>query len=464
MYRQPTQIRSTWRPLLFLAGLVIAAPAAHAQQLPPNTLFSPNPSGSSAAFSGANESGQIDFNNPFFQPIGRQFGGNSRSCSTCHIPANGWSITPQTAQSVFDATDGLDPLFDPVDGTNAPNMSRTTTEQRRLASSMLLNKGLIKINVPVRSTFDYTLLAARAPTDGTFPSDFAQNAVRNQVMSVYRRPPATANISFLTDVMWDARETEEGLTLFEELFDQTIAAARGHFRAGVPNNLTATQRQMFESIINFELNLFSAQIQDNVAGRLNALNAIGGPLALFAPPPQFFQGGVFNFYTPWNQLTGTSAQVQMQRSIARGEALFNTRVFTTGLVGRASCSTCHGVRGTGNSMTQRRFNLGLSNPNIAIGGVRVNSAFPVYTLRNKSTGALIFTTDPGRIGVSGLWGSGQGDAFKVPILRNLAGRAPYFHGGQAATLNNVVQFYNGRFKIGLTNAQITDLVNFLRTL
>jgi len=44
------------------------------------------------------------------------------------------------------------------------------------------------------------------------------------------------------------------------------------------------------------------------------------------------------------------------------------------------------------------------------------------------------------------------------------GRAPYFHNGSAATLLDVVNFYNQRFNIGLTPAQTSDMAAFLQTL
>ena len=46
----------------------------------------------------------------------------------------------------------------------------------------------------------------------------------------------------------------------------------------------------------------------------------------------------------------------------------------------------------------------------------------------------------------------------------IASRAPYFHNGSAMTLSNVVQFYNVRFNIGLTEAEKADLVAFLNAL
>jgi cytochrome c peroxidase len=39
-----------------------------------------------------------------------------------------------------------------------------------------------------------------------------------------------------------------------------------------------------------------------------------------------------------------------------------------------------------------------------------------------------------------------------PILRGLAGRGPYFHNGAAATLLDVVNFYDKRFQMGLSES------------
>ena len=41
---------------------------------------------------------------------------------------------------------------------------------------------------------------------------------------------------------------------------------------------------------------------------------------------------------------------------------------------------------------------------------------------------------------------------------------PYLHHGSAATLSDVVEFYNQRFNLGFTDQQKSDLVEFLRTL
>lgn len=74
----------------------------------------------------------------------------------------------------------------------------------------------------------------------------------------------------------------------------------------------------------------------------------------------------------------------------------------------------------------------------------------------------VTTTDLGRALITGKWADiGK---LKGPILRGLAARAPYFHNGSAASLKEVIEFYNDRFAMGLTDAEKADLVAFLSVL
>jgi cytochrome c peroxidase len=52
----------------------------------------------------------------------------------------------------------------------------------------------------------------------------------------------------------------------------------------------------------------------------------------------------------------------------------------------------------------------------------------------------------------------------VQQLRGLAARAPYFSNGSAATLGDVVDFYDRRFQAGYSAQDKQDLVNFLSVL
>jgi cytochrome c peroxidase len=77
-------------------------------------------------------------------------------------------------------------------------------------------------------------------------------------------------------------------------------------------------------------------------------------------------------------------------------------------------------------------------------------------------GTQIVTTDPGRAMVTGK--CADLSKVKVPGLRGLAARAPYFHNGTANTLMDVVTFYDQRFNMLLTDDQKADLVAFMNAL
>ena len=107
-----------------------------------------------------------------------------------------------------------------------------------------------------------------------------------------------------------------------------------------------------------------------------------------------------------------------------------------------TCTTCHDTPNAGNHSVKAPLNIGLTDAS------RRTADMPLYTLRSMSTGETVQTTDPGRAMVTGKWADiGK---FKGPILRGLAARAPYFHNGSAATLDEVIDFYESRFNIGLT--------------
>ena len=129
------------------------------------------------------------------------------------------------------------------------------------------------------------------------------------------------------------------------------------------------------------------------------------------------------------------------------------------------CGTCHDTPNAGNHSVKAPLDIGISDagknspPGLDISGL------PVFTLictRGPLAGKTYVVTDPGRALITGQ--CKDIGRLKGPILRGLASRAPYFHNGSAATLADVVNFYDQRFGIGFTDEQKVDLVNFLNTL
>jgi cytochrome c peroxidase len=98
-------------------------------------------------------------------------------------------------------------------------------------------------------------------------------------------------------------------------------------------------------------------------------------------------------------------------------------------------------------------------------GAKPTCCLPVFTLtctQGPLAGTVHVVTDPGRALISGQ--CKDIGRLKGPILRGLASRAPYFHNGSAATLMDVVNFYDDRFHIGFSVKDKQDLVNFLNAL
>jgi cytochrome c peroxidase len=416
-----------------------------------------------------NVNGELDLGNPFFKELGT----NGRACFSCHRPEQGWTITPESVQKRFLESRGLDPIFRPNDGSNCEGADVSTVGKRLTAYSLLLTRGLIRVGIDV-------------PVDAEFVIDSVDDpygcGASLTAASMYRRPLPSTNLGFLSAVMWDGRESSPTTTILEDLAKQADDATTGHAQASL--HLTPQEAQ---AIVAFETGLFTAQVRDDDAASLRADGAKGGPAPLSRQP--FFIGindpvglnpsgaafdpKAFTLFDAWAGL-GRDDEIDRARlRIARGQTLFNTRpIVISGVAGlnnqtfsngvtvpdpfTGTCTTCHDTPNAGNHSVKAPLNIGLTDAS------RRTPDMPLYTLRNIATGETVQTTDPGRAMISGKWADiGK---FKGPVLRALAARAPYFHNGSAATLEDVIQFYETRFNLGLSEREKKDLIAFLSAL
>jgi hypothetical protein len=418
-----------------------------------------DPTGASQSLS---TDGALDLRNPFFLNLGS----NGRACVSCHQPDQGWSVTPARIQKRFDASAGLDPIFRTNDGSVSPLSDVSTVKARRQAYHMLLSKGLIRVGIGIPADAEFELAAVDDP----------YGYASSRELSLFRRPLPSTNLRFLSTVMWDGRESLPDIGLQQDLIRQALDATQGH--AQLAGTLTEDQ---LNDIVDFEMGLTTAQAMDEKAGRLDAAGALGGPKHLANelffigindplggnPTEDAFDPAAMTLFGAWTGSGGRRPRHEGREAIARGEKLFNTKLITiTGVAGlndnlnveaiQGTCTLCHDTPNVGNHSVGVPLNIGLTDAS------RRTPDMPLYTLRNKSTGELIQTTDPGRAMISGQWrdiGKTKG-----PILRALAARAPYFHNGSAATLSDVLDFYDTRFKIGFTTREKLDLVAFLQSL
>jgi cytochrome c peroxidase len=514
--RRSGRIASVAAILLAATGLVVADASNSGLVVPFFQLFS-DPDG---RFANLNLGGPTDTaTNPFFEDMGS----NGRSCVTCHQPSDAFSVTPPHIRQRFDATQGTDPIFRPVDGANCPTADVSTLGERREAYSLLLTKGLIRIGIAVPTNADYQVISVY--------NRYGCNAT--DVISMYRRPLPTTNLLFLSSVMFDGRESSPATgtskilysnyptSLLNDLAHQSIDATVIHAQGDGTRPTPAEQQQ----IVDFETKLFTAQTRDREAGALDGRGAKGGPVSLSTQPffitinssvhflvPAFEQPGgivnpgdgqftsnIFKLYDQWAQMRNNEnnddheddQRTAARRSIARGEQLFNTlQIPISGVAGinddvaagglvagglpslQGTCGTCHDTPNVGNHSFPTPLNIGTgdpspSNPSVNLGGLDV-SFLPEITVCKKdaasglATNNCKTTTDLGQALIDGKFD--HVGKIKGPILRGLAARAPYFHNGSASTLDDVVNFYQQRFSLGLTEQQHDDLVAFLKSL
>jgi cytochrome c2 len=201
--------------------------------------------------------------------------------------------------------------------------------------------------------------------------------------------------------------------------------------------------EVVNDIVDFESSLLTAQLTVPGVGRLDADGARGGAEALSKMSKV---EGEFDLFNAWaNDANPKRAQ------IARGQDVFNSIN-----VSHKSCNVCHNSANNGTNINNTLFDIRTASVEAR------TPDLPLYTFRNKATGETIQLTDAGMGNITGLWNDlGR---FKTPTLRALAARAPYFHNGSAATLEDVVRHYEKNFGFIFTDEERADLVAFLNAL
>jgi len=448
---------------------------------------------------------------PFFEALGS----NGRGCVTCHQPSDAMSISLPTIQLRWQQTGGKDPLFAAIDGSNCPNLPQADAASH----SLLLERGLIRVALPwpprdsAGNTLspEFSIEVVRDPTGCNTGTVYGVEGERKEV-SVYRRPRPVINMRYVTaakfgvtpfigktgmlasvdpetgnpinmNMMADAREAT--------LKTQATSASNGHMEVTTP--LTPEQLARIQA---FELQLYGARSFSNGAGMLHD---DGGPSGLSAQHMAKGRDGllgnntsnyVFPLEDKWKQLPASAnadeaARNSFRESVQRGHDVFFYRTFwikdamhinTVGLGNpiKRTCATCHGMHMTGMDTANGWMDLGTTNAPWALEPPESPwatelPAMPLFKLTCRADlpphpflGRTIYTQDPGRALISGK--CEDIGAIVIQQFRGLSARAPYFVNGSAATLRELVDFYDRRFNIRFTEQEKVDLVNFLGVL
>ena len=319
-----------------------------------------NAAGHAATFS---TQGLIDLTGEYFQAQGS----NGRSCATCHVPQDAWSITPATVQRLFDDTMGLHPLFNALDANN-PGADLSTVAAREAAFSMLLSRAVFRRGGALREPREWDLVAVDDPHGFASLTRLVQ----------WRRALPTINFALgSATVNWDGGNSvgaDQRAGLENQARRNVIGAQQGE----------PAPAEVIAEIVDFEMSLFTAQVSVFGVGRLDADGARGGPAALATMPRV---AGPFDLFDAWAGHTNPR-----RAQIARGQSLFN------GVdAGGRSCGGCHNSANDGTNIESRLFDIGTASAAVR------TADLPLYTFRNRTTGETRQLTDAGRGNVTGLW-------------------------------------------------------------
>jgi hypothetical protein len=447
----------------------------------------------------------------FFEPIGT----NGRACVSCHQPQDGMGLSLASIRERWETTKGSDPIFAPVDGMNCPHLPRGEASSH----SLLLERGLFRIGLAwppkdangntVQPEFDIEVV--RDPTGCNTHPEYGLNSP-TPTISVYRRPRPVANTKYTThqnfgvfpfigknglltsvdpltgkptsmNLMADAREPT--------LRTQAMTAASTHLEFA--GKLSEAQLQQ---ILDFENQVYAAQVSSKLGGyfagddappALGPRNLAEGRAGILGNNTSVY---VFPMKDMWRQLprsedAAMNARNEFRESVQRGHDVFMFRTFwikdsmhlnSVGLgnPSKRTCATCHGMHMTGMDTANGWMDLGTTNLPWAVETplnpwTTQKPQMPLFKITCKSSlpphpflGRVIYTQDPGRALISGK--CNDVGAIVMQQFRGLAARAPYFANGSAATLRELVDFYDRRYDIGFTEQERQDLVNFLSVL
>jgi cytochrome c peroxidase len=355
-----------------------------------------------------------------------QLGGNGRACADCHIPSEGFQLSPAAAQARLAALQAArehnpnadDPLFRPIDADDF----RVNGENARDFSNLVEN-GLIRVTMPLPPNVRLIDPATGQPTDETsvdlwravMPVPNVAITGPDEVLPIWA-PAAQMRVPIMGQ---DPNgPNRQGGYQHDARFGTLQEQARGALFAHAQVSIEPPAR-MLDDLAAFQQTLFSS------------------------PGVELLAGAILSGATPF-----TDPDPELNELEQQGKAVFNR-----------ACAQCHG--GTLHPSTStpeativrpiaRYHNIQTACPRATTDGL---SPCPQRLARNERTYQITLadgttqtftTSDPGRLLLTGqLADLGVMD---VTQLRGIGRTAPYFHNNSAATLEEVLDHYEAFFR------------------
>jgi cytochrome c peroxidase len=354
-----------------------------------------------------------------------QLGSNGRSCADCHMPSEGFQLSPAAARARFDALQANrennknadDPLFRPVDADDF-----RINGDNAIDFSNLVENGLIRITMPLPLNVKLIDPATGQPTDETsvdlwravMPVPNVAISGPDGVLPIW--PPGAPRPPIMGQ---DPNgPNRQGGYQHDARFGTLQEQARGALFAHAQVSVEPPAR-MLDDLAAFQQTLFSSSGVELLSAAI-----LSGSTPFPDPDPEL------------NELE------------QQGKVVFNR-----------ACAQCHGgtLHPSGSTPETtfvrplvRYHNIQTACPRPTTDGY---APCPERLARNARTYRItlgngnfqfVTTSDPGRLLLTGQ--PADLGVMDVTQLRGISRTAPYFHNNSAATLEEVLDHYDAFFR------------------
>jgi mono/diheme cytochrome c family protein len=355
----------------------------------------------------------------------KELGGNGRSCADCHMPSDGFQLSPASARARYDALQAKreinknadDPLFRPVDADDFRTNGDSASD-----FSNLVENGLVRVTMPLPLNVKLIDPATDQPTDETsvdlwravMPVLNVAITGPDNVLPIW--PPGAPRPPIMGQ---DPNgPNRQGGYQHDARFGSLQEQARGALIAHAQVSVEPPER-MLDDLAAFQQSLFSAPTVEQLADAI-----LSGSTTFSDPDP------------PLNELE------------QQGKVVFNR-----------ACAQCHGgtLHPSGSTAETafarplvRYHTIQTACPRPTTDGyapcpdrLARNARKYRITLAN-GTFQFVTTSDPGRLLLTGQ--PADLGVMDPTQLRGISRTAPYFHNNSAATLEEVLDHYDAFFR------------------
>jgi cytochrome c peroxidase len=355
----------------------------------------------------------------------KELGGNGRSCADCHMPSDGFQLSPTSARARYDDLlakqehnkNADDPLFRPVDADDFRTNGDSASD-----FSNLVENGLVRVTMPLPLNVKLIDPATGQPSDETsvdlwravMPVLNVAITGPDSVLPIW--PPGAPRSPIMGQ---DPNgPNRQGGYQHDARFGSLQEQARGALIAHAQVSVEPPQG-MLDDLAAFQQTLFTSSAVGSLAD------------------------AILSNSTPF-----TDPDPELNELEQQGKVIFNR-----------ACAQCHGgtLHPSGSTPETafvrpivRYHNIQTACPRPTTDGfapcpdrLARNARTYRITLAN-GTFQFVTTSDPGRLLLTGQ--PADLGVMDITQLRGISNTAPYFHNNSAATLEDVVDHYVAFFR------------------